>query len=150
MADRKLIKLKFQVKIKSLADESRTIRESEHKCVFVPRKGEDPIQAAKRLVESDRIRTALTIHRKDGVGWESRHAYLAYAFWRKRAYLKTESASARLVSEGKLPVGIELKRVAQILRSIAEMSVSITEVEDWIMGKAEQPRQVSALVQEES
>ena len=80
----------LKIKIKSLADEARTIRLEEKKWP-----GEDP----KRL--------GLYFHRILDVRQEARSAQLAYGFLRKRAYKQLENKTRK---------PLDHKRIAELIR----------------------------------
>lgn len=105
----RLIRAKFRVKIKSLADEARTIRVEE-----------------RTACEHGAYATCngLHEHRVGVVRPEARAALLAYAFCRGVPYGAVEAAGTRKE--------IDLKRVVGICRSLADRLVSPAEVMDWV------------------
>jgi len=107
----KLNRAKFRVKINSLADEARTIRAEERRCIG---------QA------QDYNRGSLRNHRKLVVGVEQRHTLLAYALSRGMPYSKLEKKCNTLV---------ELKRVKRILHSLAELDLTIEQIDKWVAGE---------------
>ena len=99
-----LVRSKFRVKIKSLAEEARIIRR------------EEPRQ------RTDEDRGALHWHRVGIVRSEARATLLAYAFVRSTPYSILE----------RRPRGeINAKRVAEIIKSLTYVSYSEKEISDW-------------------
>lgn len=104
-----LVRAKFRVKIKSLADEARTIRGEERKACG---RGDYPAC------------NSLHYHRVMVVRAEARATFLAYAFCRGVPYHVVEGKGVRKE--------FDLKRVVGICKSLAERVASPAEVMDWV------------------
>ncbi len=100
----KLVRAKFRVKIKSLAEEARIIRAEERRMV-----GQ----------KWDCDRGCLHDHRKRVVGSEQRATLLAYALLRGKAYRTVESTLKP----------VDIKAVSRIAKSLAWQEV---DVESWV------------------
>lgn len=108
MSVSKLVRAKFRVKIKSLAEEARIIRLEEKRCVGVSR---------------DSDRGCLTDHRKRIVRNERRAALLAYAFVRGVPYQVIENAGSKPVDK---------KAVLRILVSLAWRNQQSDALDFWL------------------
>lgn len=106
----KLVRSKFRVKIKSLAEESRIIRLEERRCVGVKR---------------DYDRGVLHWHRVGLLRAEQRATLLAYAFVRGVPYKVIEGKAAR-------PSDAVVKRVCEICRSLAWKSATHDDIAGWM------------------
>jgi len=82
-------RLELKVKIKSLADEARTIRREQSKL-----KADGPL---KRFSEREGQHTRLHLHRTVSIRDEQRASLLAYAFIRGRAYRTMEPTRPLLI-----------------------------------------------------
>ena len=109
-----LTKAKFRVKIRSLADEARVIRHEERRM-----KG----WATRRGLPGRRCAKPLADHRRQDVRAESRAALLARAYYLGIPYRVLEPT-------GRTPV--RLKRVAGILKSLANQTVSLQAIQAWV------------------
>jgi hypothetical protein len=102
-----LIRSKFRVKIKSLAEEARIIRREE----------------SRQRTNADR--GVLHQHRVGIVRREARASLLAYAFSRGVPYSVLE---CRHSSE------IDAKRIAEIVKSLTFVSHPEKDINDWVQG----------------
>lgn len=123
-----LVREKFKVKIKSLADESRTIRGQvkalgkEWKKAAGPREGQWEWQSDRYKIAV--AQTNLNDHRIGVVRFESRHTLLAYAFLRGVPY---EVVERGCLSEP------SVKDIVRIIGSLAGKIEAIhRQVEEWL------------------
>jgi len=94
---------KARVNVKSLADESRTIRKEEERC-------------------GECYRWELQFHRRSRVRSEARYAQLALAFLRGRKYSQVEASSVRA----------GLPEVASLVAKIARFGLRTDGVAKWL------------------
>lgn len=113
-------RLFLKMKIKSLADEARTIRKEELKL-----KG-----TQKR--ETQMKRESLYLHRTKDVRWEQRATLLAYAFIRGRPYKEVENHVLYPIWEP------QLKRIAAMVRKYGSLehrntpeATVVQKIKDW-------------------
>lgn len=104
----KLVRAKFRVKIKSLAEESRIIRREEKRCVGP---------------KHDSTRGHLWWHRVSDVRKEQRSTFLALAFLRGVQYRVVESPNSKLV---------DTKAVLRILQSLALKTKMSEQLDLWL------------------
>lgn len=116
MSISKLVRAKFRVKIKSLAEESRLIRIEEKRCVGP---------------KHDSTRGHLWWHRVSIVRREQRSTFLALAFLRGVPYLAIESPNSKPV---------DTKAVLRILQSLAFKTKASEQLDLWLRV----PKQVAA------
>jgi hypothetical protein len=108
----KLVRSKFRVKIKSLAEESRIIRVEERRHVGPKR---------------DFDRGVLHWHRVGVLRQEQRATYLAYALVRGVPYATVEK-------EGAKPSDFVVRRISEICNSLAWRKVSSEDIASWMSG----------------
>lgn len=110
---RNLVRSKFRVKIKYLAEESRIIRHEISRY-----KGDDNAP----------IRDSLCMHRTWDVRRESRSTFWAYAYLRGIPYRSIEHKT-NLDEFNRRQL---TKRTAQIIKSLSGKEVSVDELREWL------------------
>ena len=117
-------RLELKVKIKSLADEARTIRREQSKL-----KADGPL---KRFSEREGQHTRLHLHRTVSIRDEQRASLLAYAFIRGRAY-RTMEPTTRPEKRLQLEWGVG-KRALNIAERFGKADAKVS-FRDWLTAK---------------
>lgn len=124
---RPLDKYRLKIKIKSLAEEARIIRKEENKLKDKYRSFKPEYTPATKLSDITNIRECLYAHRVVNVRTELRHANLAYAYLRGRAYRQIEPKAHTVPSVSRLT-----KLILTFGPSMKDKVVLIKELNDWL------------------
>lgn len=126
---------KFRTKINSLSYEARLIRKYEgqvDKATEIYSKKISNSQKLESVIKQDLedcvyhasfVKSKLREHRTDIIRQEQRATLLAYAFYRNRSYKSVERCAKTEPN---------VKRIVEILKSVAECYVSANKVNSWL------------------